>query len=133
MNQPETTQSISKVQAIFSQKCPRCRKGNMFLYPFLKKPHKFNKMHENCPNCGQSFYPEPGFYFGAAYISYAVNVAIIVTLFVAMNTLMAKPTLTQLLVGTIVPAILMVPVNFRVSRVVFLHLFGGVDYNPEKQ
>ena len=132
MSKTETTSSISKGQAILSQKCPKCRKGNMFLHPFLKKPHKFNQMYDSCPNCGQTYYPEPGFYFGAAYISYAVNVAIIVTLFIAMNILIEKPTLTQLLTGTIVPAILMVPINFRFARVVFLHLFGGIDYDPNK-
>ena len=88
-------------------------------------------MHENCPHCGQTFYPEPGFYFGAAYISYGVNVGIIVALFITMNILIEKPTLTQLLSGTIIPALLMVPINFRISRSIFLHLFGGIDFQPE--
>lgn len=27
-------------------------------------------MNKNCPNCNQRFEPEPGFYFGAMFISY---------------------------------------------------------------
>ena len=131
MNKTEASNKISKRTAILQKKCPRCRKGNMFKYSFLKKPHKFNSMHENCPHCGQTFYPEPGFYFGAAYISYGVNVGIIVALFITMNILIEKPTLTQLLSGTIIPALLMVPINFRISRSIFLHLFGGIDFQPE--
>jgi len=49
----------------------------------------------------------------------------------SMNVLLEKPTLTQLLMGTIIPALLMVPINFRISRSIFLHLFGGIDFKPE--
>ena len=27
-------------------------------------------MHNNCENCNQSFEPEPGYYYGAMFISY---------------------------------------------------------------
>jgi hypothetical protein len=41
------------------------------------------KMHEHCPECHQRTEIEPGFYFGSAYVSYAVAVALSVSTFVA--------------------------------------------------
>jgi len=52
--------------------CPRCRKGDLFLKPLeLSKPLA---MHDRCENCNQRFEPEPGYYFGAMFISYALCV-----------------------------------------------------------
>ncbi|RYD73999.1 MAG: DUF983 domain-containing protein [Sphingobacteriales bacterium] len=57
-------------------KCPRCRKGDMFVH---KNPWKLNstmKMHKDCPVCKQPFDIEVGFYYGSSYISYAFTIAI---------------------------------------------------------
>ncbi len=128
-----TTQkdSTSQLGAILEHKCPQCRKGNMFIHP-LYKLHKFTKMYEYCPHCGIHYEPEPGFYFGAMYISYAFNIALLITLFVATNILMGDVELWVYFVNIIIPSILLVPLNFRLSRALMLHLFGGYSYNPEK-
>ena len=58
-------------KAMNNNKCPRCRKGDMY-----KKPFKFTDplaMNDKCPECGLDFNPEPGFYFGALIISYAIS------------------------------------------------------------
>lgn len=47
--------------------CPRCRKGPMFHPMEILHPLK---MHKQCSVCGQRFEPEPGFYYGAMFISY---------------------------------------------------------------
>jgi TM2 domain-containing membrane protein YozV len=36
----------------------------------LNKPLE---MHDNCPVCGQNFMPEPGFYYGAMFVSYLLS------------------------------------------------------------
>jgi uncharacterized protein (DUF983 family) len=60
-------------------KCPRCRKGEIFTYP-ASRLSKFNVMNSTCPNCGVMFQPEPGFYQGAMYVSYAFAIVFIVTI-----------------------------------------------------
>ena len=40
-------------------------------------------MPENCSVCGQPTETEPGFYFGAAYVSYALTIALSVATFIA--------------------------------------------------
>lgn len=56
------------VKSIWNYKCPRCRKGNLFTKPFvLSKPLNMN---QRCSECNLNFEPEPGYYFGAMFISY---------------------------------------------------------------
>jgi len=55
----------------FKYNCPKCRKSKLFTKPFdLAAPLA---MHKNCPNCKLEFEPEPGFYFGAMFLSYAID------------------------------------------------------------
>ena len=34
-------------------------------------------MHEKCSHCNQNFEPEPGYYYGAMFISYAISVILL--------------------------------------------------------
>jgi hypothetical protein len=84
-------------------------------------------MHNNCSRCGQSFDPEPGFYQGAMYVSYAFTiglafmVSVVMLLFFSTNPYLITGVLTVIL-------LVLLPVIFRVSRIVWLHLF--IKYKP---
>lgn len=80
------------------------------------------KMPQHCPHCGQSFQPEPGFYFGASYVSYAFIVAIIVITLVGGYGILEVPLLWCFIfvVSTI---LVLSPVLFRLSRAVWAHFF----------
>ncbi|MCB9309194.1 MAG: DUF983 domain-containing protein [Lewinellaceae bacterium] len=53
------------------QKCPRCQEGDLYIKPFnIKAPVN---MHKECPVCGQLYEPEPGFYYGAMFLSYIIS------------------------------------------------------------
>ena len=57
--------------AMWNNKCPRCRVGDIFNKPFkvsapLDMPH-------SCSECGQLMEPEPGYYYGAMFVSYIVT------------------------------------------------------------
>ncbi len=55
---------------IWTYSCPKCRMSKMFKEPFMvMKPLDMN---DRCTNCNQSFEPEPGFYFGAMFLSYGI-------------------------------------------------------------
>jgi len=55
-------------KAMWNNKCPKCRKGDIFIKP-LKFTEPLN-MPKECEFCGQRTEPEPGFYFGAMFLSY---------------------------------------------------------------
>ena len=118
----------SKGAAILAGKCPRCREGDMFEYPVTSYT-KATKMHDNCPVCGLKFEVEPGFYFGAMYISYAFSVALFATIAVALSVLGDFP-ISIYAISIVIAVIILFPLMFRYSRILFLHLFGGIRYDP---
>ncbi|MDZ7646318.1 MAG: DUF983 domain-containing protein [Cytophagales bacterium] len=40
----------------------------------------FQKLNSHCSRCQVSLFPNPGFYFGALFVSYAFNVALMVAI-----------------------------------------------------
>ncbi len=120
----------SPLQAVLEGKCPRCRVGYMFPYgPFNIK--KMGQSNEVCSHCGLKYEREPGFFYGAMYVSYAVSVAILLVTTFVLYFLFDDPSLTAYILTVGVIAILLYPLNFRYSRILFLHVFGGIDYDPQ--
>lgn len=71
----------TKLYSIFKFKCPQCQEGEFF----ISKPYDLKnvgKIHENCSECGIKYSKEPGFYYGAMYVSYALGVAQLVAVIV---------------------------------------------------
>jgi len=116
--------------AALAGKCPRCRKGNMFSPPQYR-PFQKQKMEENCSHCGLHFEIESGFYWGAMYFSYALNVAESVTLSFLIYLLTGSHS-PWLYSGIIIFFILLsTSFNFRYGRILLLYLFGDVKYQGE--
>ena len=59
----------SKLYGIFNFKCPRCHEGDLFETPTFSYRKPFD-MPDACPHCGQSYLPEPGYFYGAMFVSY---------------------------------------------------------------
>ncbi|GAB3843090.1 DUF983 domain-containing protein [Hymenobacter jeollabukensis] len=121
--------SSSSLLAFANQRCPRCHQGRVFKTSALNLAH-FQDMHQACPVCHQHYEPEPGFYWGAMYISYAFSVAIVVAVGIATYVLGHDPDAWVYITAVAVTTLLMVPLSFRFSRLVMLHLFAGIDYDP---
>jgi uncharacterized protein (DUF983 family) len=123
--------SRTKLQAILDARCPRCREGKLFTHPGWNVA-KFDQMPERCPHCGVRYEVEPGFFYGAMFVSYAFSVGLMVALGVVIYVLFDDPD--NLWLGYILPitviSLLAVPFNFRISRILFIHLFSGIEYDP---
>lgn len=59
----------SKAGAILNLSCPHCRQGDLFNTPTFSFKQPFD-MKKKCEVCDQNFMLEPGFYYGAMYVSY---------------------------------------------------------------
>lgn len=118
----------SSTRAILEAKCPRCRKGDMFQYPF-PKVLKFYKMHTHCPICNLRFEIEPGFFFGAMYISYAFTSALLLGTAFFIYYLFDDPRMIVYIAVVPLVALLFLPLFFRYSRVVYMYLFSGISYD----
>ena len=121
--------STPQLDAIIKAYCPRCRRGEVFNGPVYGL--SFQKMNDVCPKCGLRFEVEPGYFYAAMYVSYAFNVAQIITVGVATFYLSGGSDSPWLYIGVIFAAIfLCAPFNFRYSRVILLHwLSPKVKYN----
>lgn len=108
--------------SIFSFRCPSCREGKLFTNSNPYDLPKLTSMHDRCPNCGQNFQPEPGFFYGAMYVSYALTVAQFVAVVVLLNIFFDPGIWDIVITLTIVMFILSPPV-FRLARSIWAHMF----------
>jgi uncharacterized protein (DUF983 family) len=116
----------SKVYSVLHGVCPRCQQGKVFKFAPYKKLD-FAQMNDHCAVCGQAFEPEPDFYQGAMFVSYALStglllvVGAIMILYLNLGSLLAFSTMGALAIGVL-------PVIFRLSRLIWLNFF--VRYQP---
>lgn len=90
-----------------------------------------SEMYKSCPACGEDLQREPGFYFGAAYVSYGLTIAVWVALFVALTVFDAiglfpfsigEDTMLFIILGAIM-LLLLLPLLYRLSRSIWINMF----------
>lgn len=113
--------------AILGAKCPTCREGSIFPVPLMSF-RKLTSVKKKCAVCGANFHPEPDFYYGAMYISYAFSVALVVSVMVALNIIMVKPELWMYLTTIVLANIILMPLMLRFSKVLYLYGIGRLKY-----
>jgi len=118
----------TKLYSILFNKCPRCQEGDFFVSKSAYNLKQFDKMHEQCSHCNLRYSPEPGFFTGAMYVSYAYYVAFIISSFVLWYAILDL-NLDYYLVGLIPSLIALTPFFFRLARRTWINFF--VDYRPE--
>lgn len=88
-------------------------------------------MNSTCPHCGTRLEPEPGFYQGAMYVGYGFTLAAILLISLILY-LLGDPA-EWVYIGTVIGVmILLAPLNYRYSRIVYLYSFGGIKYDPSR-
>jgi uncharacterized protein (DUF983 family) len=115
----------SKLYSIAHMKCPRCQEGDIFVYRNTYNLKKTGIMHRHCPVCGLNYTPEPGFYFGAGYVSYAMSVGVAIAIFAALFPFLHWDHF-EIYIGVIAGTLLLAaPLFFRLSRVIWLNFFNS--------
>jgi hypothetical protein len=117
--------------SILGMKCPRCRRGKLFKdYSAYHLGHTFD-MNEKCPVCGQPTELEPGFWFGTAYVSYALSVALMVAWWIAWWVIIGFSSEDNRLfwcLGLCVAGLIGIqPWLIRLSRTIYLSFFVHYD------
>jgi len=116
--------------AIMQQKCPRCRKGNVFVHPSYHS--KFMDMYTYCPVCECQYEVEPGFFWGSMYVNYAFSVGVGLILGFLTYYLLNDPAVWIYLTIIIGALVALTPLFFRYSRILMLFAFSGIKYDPGK-
>lgn len=112
--------SDSKLYSVIHQTCPQCHEGKMFMSPVYSR--RFMKMNTVCTRCGLDFIQEPSYYFGAMYFSYAIQVVVLVMVYLLLRYTI-NPDTSLYIITTILTVLAIFPYNYRVSRVLWINLF----------
>jgi uncharacterized protein (DUF983 family) len=115
-------QKRSLLYSIAKAKCPRCREGDMFPKGTLFST-KFADMRKYCTCCGQSFEPEPGFYYGAMYVSFALNVGLFIVALFLLSLVVEEVTMGMLIGLILITSLGMLPIFFRLARLLWINIF----------
>ena len=120
---------MPKLSWILRNRCPKCGKGTLFVKSNAYDLRHTAAMHSVCESW------EPGFYFGAAYVSYALTVALWIAVLVALMCFDAWGWMefgmfthpgTFLTTGITLLVVLM-PVLYRLSRSLWIAMFTKSD------
>ncbi len=123
----------NRLWSILTNKCPRCRRGNLFTNP---NPYNFKttmRMPEHCPVCGAPFELQTGFYFGTGYVSYGLSIGLLALIFIAWALTLGlsyrdNSIFWCLGIGSGLLLVLQ-PVLQRLARSVWIALFVKYDKN----
>ena len=122
----------SKLYSIIKFRCPRCHEGG-----FLENKNVYNlkdagNIYKECFVCGLKYSPEPGFYYGAMYVSYALGIALFVSIWVALTVLYPSHS-NELLIGIIIGFTLALgPYLYALSKIIWANFFFHYDKNFKK-
>lgn len=134
----------TRLYSILTYTCPRCHRGPFFVTSSNYRKG-FTRIRPACSHCGEDFLREPGFYFGAAYVSYGLTVGLWIAVFVALSVFDAlgwidfsfyDDGMFFLLIGFLVLLVLLPPL-YRLSRIIWINMFVGyredaVEYNQHQ-
>lgn len=120
---------LSLLQSILAMKCPRCRTGNLFTVPGSFVYKDLTVMPKTCPSCSQNYMPEPGFYYGAMFVSYGIC-GIWFLGFIAMCMFGFNLSVDTSFILLFVMIAIFFGWIFRISRSIWIHI--NVKYDPSK-
>ena len=112
--------------SIFQMRCPKCREGKLFETSTFSYS-KPTVMPERCEVCNQRFEPEPGFWFGAMFVSY-IWTAWFCLFFVGGGIMFAGMSVNAAFALLIVMCAIFYFWIFRISRSIWIHIY--VSYDP---
>lgn len=112
----------TKVYSIFKGKCPRCQEGDFFEGSFFRGTPK-----KECNSCGLKYEKEPGFFQGSYYVTYALGVATIISISVALMVLFPNAEFETYLWTVVVGILILTPFTYPLSKIIWSNFFTSYD------
>jgi uncharacterized protein (DUF983 family) len=113
----------TKLYSALKFKCPHCHEDDFFEDRNILNLKKMGQEKDACDICHEKFHKEPGFYQGSYYVTHALGVAVMVTLWVAMSVLFPSAS-TKTLLGVVVGGLILVtPINYPLSKIIWANIF----------
>lgn len=112
----------SKLYSISHMTCPQCNEGK-FLVSHPYDLRHAGDVREYCDVCGLKYSKEPGFYYGAMYVSYALGVALFVTIWTSCNLFFDNVGVWTQIGLVVFFSILLSPYLFALSKIIWANFF----------
>ncbi len=118
-----------KIYSILNNLCPRCHTASFWKY---NNPYKniFISNHYDigrCENCKLKFELEPGFWFGAMYVSYAISVFIFLLTWFCFDFFFNEMDIKYLIISNALILFILTPVTYFFSRLIWINFFIHYD------
>ncbi len=108
---------MKRLWALSRLRCPVCLRGKTF--------HSLFGMNKSCPECGIAFEREHGYYLNSMFIAYGLGFLIVVPSAVLLA--MRQVSIAFFSIFMVLEVIVIWPIVFRYSRVIWLHLDQVLD------
>lgn len=113
---------MAVLPSVLKEKCPNCEKGDIFESSGNPLLFRMPKMHRKCSHCGYNFVQEPGYFFGAMYVSYALTIAEMIAILILGKFIFHLGNISIFFIIMVV-ALVSSTFNFRLSRTIWLYMF----------
>ena len=108
---------MKRLLALLAQRCPVCLQGPVF--------RSLLEMHKSCPHCGVTYEREHGYFLNSMFIAYTVGFLVLIPS--AFYLFWLDASIAFFSVAIIVETIVIWPLIFRYSRVLWMHLDQVLD------
>lgn len=108
---------------ILNNRCPNCHKGKVFADKSFFFSLGFPKMHSHCSHCHTKFEKEPGYFFGAMFVNYALTVGEAIVTYLIAAPFFDKAFDQRILFIIAAVILLLVSFNIRLSRMIWIYAF----------
>ena len=121
----------TKLYGILKMKCPKCHKGDFFKgHPYRIKT--LGEVKEKCDVCNQKFELETGFYQGSYYVSYALGVALFISVAVLHFIFKEKVSPISLMINFVIILFFLLPLIYALSKITWANFFIKFDKKDVK-
>lgn len=114
---------MTLLKNVIREKCPNCGEGTVFEDRGSLLKLRLPKMKQECSVCHHKFKKEPGFFFGAMYVSYGLAVAELIIAFLIFR--MTGLPAIQFFPVVIALLVILSMFNYRLSRLIWMAMFSS--------
>ena len=120
---------MHRILSLFLLRCPKCRKGK-FLKSHPYNLSDFNQVRKTCNRCKKIYRIEPGFFYGAMYVSYGLGVGLSILVFLILHLLDLTSEIMTPLVTIMLSILVFTPYINALSKVIWASIF--IKYEKEE-
>lgn len=112
----------TKLYSVLHLKCPFCHEGDFFVgHPYDLR--YAGDVLEECPVCHRKYEKEPGFYYGAMFVNYAIGIAFSLVCFGITWWIAPQLSIWGFMAVVVGLIILAAPYLYALSKIMWANIF----------